>query len=232
MHFKTMSRKTKWMLFKWLRFHNIFTCQHWQLPSDEIVLREASNYAKREFTCRDDVEEFAAHLAKDCPALNTKDNKREYDRRYYIANRERISEASKAYVNKHPEKTKAYRKAYAETHRAENIARVKAWLKNNPGRAHSTRRKHHERFKSLTHRDKQAISEWVKTLRAKRQVRCYWCGRKISGKHIHIDHVIPVSKGGHFTIDNLAASCPPCNHSKSAKPIAKWNSELAMPVLL
>lgn len=38
----------------------------------------------------------------------------------------------------------------------------------------------------------------------------------------HVDHIIPVSRGGSFDHSNLCVACPPCNKSKGAKLVAEW----------
>lgn len=49
--------------------------------------------------------------------------------------------------------------------------------------------------------------------------RCFHCGEAISLDAFHVDHLIPVAAGGSDEMDNLAASCPPCNLAKSDKII-------------
>jgi 5-methylcytosine-specific restriction endonuclease McrA len=44
--------------------------------------------------------------------------------------------------------------------------------------------------------------------------RCQYCG---SAKQLTIDHVIPRSKGGTHTWDNVAIACETCNHKKGDK---------------
>lgn len=44
------------------------------------------------------------------------------------------------------------------------------------------------------------------------QHRCQYCG---SHRRLTLDHVIPRSKGGLHTWDNVVAACEPCNSSKS-----------------
>jgi len=44
--------------------------------------------------------------------------------------------------------------------------------------------------------------------------RCVECG---SSKRLCADHVVPESKGGKTTLDNLQAMCRPCNSEKAAK---------------
>lgn len=45
---------------------------------------------------------------------------------------------------------------------------------------------------------------------------CYMCGREVSTTNGHIDHLIPLAKGGTHEPNNVALSCAPCNHSKNA----------------
>lgn len=47
--------------------------------------------------------------------------------------------------------------------------------------------------------------------------RCVYCG---SGAET-IDHVVPRSKGGTHTWDNVVAACAPCNHRKSDRTLAE-----------
>lgn len=57
-----------------------------------------------------------------------------------------------------------------------------------------------------------------------RQTECFWCSCPLDGVY-HIDHVVPVAKGGTNSLDNLVLACPTCNRNKSAKdPIEYANS--------
>ena len=42
--------------------------------------------------------------------------------------------------------------------------------------------------------------------------KCWWCGKKL-GKQYHIDHRIPLIRGGSNRADNICISCPNCNLS-------------------
>lgn len=46
---------------------------------------------------------------------------------------------------------------------------------------------------------------------------CQYCGHKISGDLVTIDHVIPKSKGGKNIWDNLVTCCISCNTKKDNK---------------
>jgi hypothetical protein len=49
---------------------------------------------------------------------------------------------------------------------------------------------------------------------------CAYCG---ATNRLHIDHVIPISRGGSNAFDNLATSCGPCNQSKGPKLLSEWS---------
>jgi 5-methylcytosine-specific restriction endonuclease McrA len=46
--------------------------------------------------------------------------------------------------------------------------------------------------------------------------RCAYCAVPL-GKRKHLDHVVPLSRGGPHALSNLAWSCPRCNNSKGWK---------------
>ncbi len=50
--------------------------------------------------------------------------------------------------------------------------------------------------------------------------QCRYCGRSVDdGVVLHADHVIPESKGGPTTLENLVTSCMDCNWGKSDKEL-------------
>ena len=50
--------------------------------------------------------------------------------------------------------------------------------------------------------------------------RCRYCGTEQGP--FHIDHIVPVARGGSDNPDNLGVACKPCNLSKGAKLIEVW----------
>jgi 5-methylcytosine-specific restriction endonuclease McrA len=45
--------------------------------------------------------------------------------------------------------------------------------------------------------------------------RCQYCGCHLNSKNSSIDHVMPRSRGGGHTWNNIVSACKPCNRKKS-----------------
>jgi hypothetical protein len=45
---------------------------------------------------------------------------------------------------------------------------------------------------------------------------CQYCGRRAPDVVLHVDHIIPVARGGTDEQGNLTAACSDCNHGKKA----------------
>lgn len=76
---------------------------------------------------------------------------------------------------------------------------------------------------------KQKIRDSVRLTRdvlyTRENGRCFWCDDPIpTPKESTKDHVIPESKGGKNTFENLVCACKKCNQEKAdSMPIGKWS---------
>lgn len=79
--------------------------------------------------------------------------------------------------------------------------------------------KHHIESNEQSHKTKRDINLRMRFLVMKRDnFKCCMCGRSPAttpGLELHIDHIIPWSKGGETVIDNLQTLCSDCNLGKS-----------------
>lgn len=118
-------------------------------------------------------------------------NKREY----YLSNREKILEYQRQWRAKNRLKKREMDKKWRQEHSTEKI------LQNLVRRA---------RIKGTTVDNfrKEEISNWSTKV-------CGIC-HKLIEDGFHIDHIIPLSKGGTHTIDNLQLAHPFCNLSKGS----------------
>jgi len=51
---------------------------------------------------------------------------------------------------------------------------------------------------------------------------CYYCNQKVGFKNLTMDHIIPLSRGGRSTKDNLVPCCKECNTAKKNALPVEW----------
>jgi 5-methylcytosine-specific restriction endonuclease McrA len=56
-----------------------------------------------------------------------------------------------------------------------------------------------------------------KNLMIRDQFQCQYCGRQPSQRDLNLDHVVPRSRGGHDSWENLVVSCRVCNLKKGRR---------------
>jgi 5-methylcytosine-specific restriction endonuclease McrA len=56
--------------------------------------------------------------------------------------------------------------------------------------------------------------------------RCQYCGRKFATSELSLDHVIPISRGGKSTWENVVCACLNCNVRKGNKLVAESGMDL------
>tara|TARA_B100000212_G_C27354201_1_gene525066 strand:- start:757 stop:1290 length:534 start_codon:yes stop_codon:yes gene_type:complete len=56
--------------------------------------------------------------------------------------------------------------------------------------------------------------------------QCQYCSKQLSSEKLTLDHIIPKSKGGKNTWDNLVAACKKCNQKKGNKTLIEANMKL------
>jgi 5-methylcytosine-specific restriction endonuclease McrA len=140
-----------------------------------------------------------------------KDCTRDIHHAYARLHREELRDASRAYREKNKDKVRAYQ-------RTENSKRLKRatrmrWQKQNPEKNALHTRNYQARKKGAIGR--YTLLEW-RDLCARFNHQCLRCGATTK---LTADHIIPISKGGANTIDNIQPLCMSCNASKGAQSI-------------
>ncbi len=149
-------------------------------------------------------------------------------KKYHVKNAEKLKvTAMEKYYANH-EELKAYQRASAKKHSAQR----KVYRKAHPEYSISAGHRRRAREYNSTVSDRAAIAKWEIKWRKAKSVRCYWCNLTFVGKVCVMDHIIPLSKTGPHSIDNVCISCRPCNSLKQASALDVWNSKIEQPVLL
>lgn len=156
--------------------------------------------------------------------------KRKYARDWYGRHPERARAISRHWACNHPEKVKAMSHHYYQTHceerkaasrryRKKNPQKVKRildqWRKENPGKLKEHRAWRRTREMKA---DGYASADQIMARIAYYGFLCYLCG----DDYEHIDHVIPMAKGGSNWPANLRPICVTCNLSKGDKSLDEF----------
>jgi hypothetical protein len=111
---------------------------------------------------------------------------------------------------------------WAANNRLHRREYMRLWYKNNPSYASSQNNKRRFRIRQSDSHYTQADVE----LQLKSQKGlCWWCGEPLDVKY-HIDHRIPVNRGGSNSPNNIVIAHPECNMSKSNKMPWEWSDRL------
>lgn len=135
---------------------------------------------------------------------------------WYRENRDAITESHRVYNQKNAEKVSAYHEAYRER----NQEKIRAYRKVNKD----------ERARIQENRRAREIGGGVlsrglsKRLLALQRGKCASCSNDLAnGKHL--DHIMPLARGGAHEDHNIQLLCPRCNLKKRAKDPIAWANE-------
>lgn len=100
--------------------------------------------------------------------------------------------------------------------------RLSAWKRTN--RPKATVWAHRRRARKLTAGGTHNATD-IQRQGAVQKWRCWWCGEDCKDSY-HIDHMVPLSRGGHNGPGNIVIACPHCNLSKHDKLPHEWCGKL------
>lgn len=154
-----------------------------------------------------------------------KRDRAEYHRKWYLKNsskkavqgkvwrtenRTRYNELAQRRASNNRVKTRSNQKKWRDKNKAYNALRMGKYRVN---------RRSLERAASV---NLESINSWVKSVRSRDVNFCYYCEEQVALNSLHFDHVIPISKGGQHSVENLCVSCKKCNQIKSATLLSNW----------
>lgn len=192
---------------------------------------------------KEDIEFGRNKRNRDGLAIYCKACKASYQRKYYADNPDKFAayakkwrlenveykaQRDKEYAQKHPERVRAAKAKYKKIH-ADRVRKMNAeysaankeflsqknreWRKKNPEK-HNAK----EARRRAQRRGNGVFVILDRELRQLMQRPCFYCGKESQ----HMDHVIPISRGGRHSIGNLVPSCAKCNLSKNDKFLVEW----------
>jgi 5-methylcytosine-specific restriction endonuclease McrA len=141
---------------------------------------------------------------------------RRYATRIVEKNPSVYKERSKAYRKAHHQKCVEEVQRYREQHREHAREVSLAWGKKHPEGAVAIVQR--RRARKMNVGGTYTAEEW-NSVCEKYNHRCLCCGEREPDIKLTVDHVIPISKGGINSIENIQPLCRSCNSKKSTKII-------------
>ena len=161
----------------------------------------------------------------------------EYSRIWREENPERHAENARNWQREHPEmareKSRRYRERhpdliydslaqYRESHREYFRDYMRAYRSARPDYVYRCRSI--RRARKVNAEGRHTLSD-VKRQYTVQEGRCWWCGCELNGVY-HADHIIPLSRGGSDSPENIVVACQSCNLSKNDKLPYEWIGRL------
>lgn len=121
--------------------------------------------------------------------------------------------ATAAWRNDNGESISARNSARYIKHKDRYSTNIRKWNAENPDKrkVHRTNRDARIRGADGNH----TVEDLARIMKMQRG-RCAYC-RTLLRHGMHVDHIIPIRRGGSNAPSNIQILCPPCNCSKSAK---------------
>lgn len=139
----------------------------------------------------------------------------------YKAWREANAEKRRAYMKQWHADNLEYENRYArEKYQNDEQYRqhVLDWQKSHPEerRKQKMRRRARKLEAGGSH-----TAEDIKAQLHRQKGKCYYCHKKV-GTDYHVDHIVPLSRGGQNDRDNIVIACSTCNQRKYNKLPHEW----------
>lgn len=151
-----------------------------------------------------------------------------YSKKYRQADPQKYAAKSKEYRKQNPKAVARYKQAYRSANLAKIAATAKRWHEKNSDKSSLDKKAWHlanPNYRVLSTQKRRALKLRNGAFRVTgseldklRAMPCAYCGAASE----HIDHVVPISRGGTHGIGNLVGACAPCNLSKGKKFIMEW----------
>ncbi len=138
-----------------------------------------------------------------------KEHRIEYNRDWYLKNRDRVLKGSAIKRSLRTEEEKLYAAQVMKAWRATETGKRKC-------RSYTQRRRARKR-----NAEGSFTAEDIKDLYATQGGRCYYCSVEIENGY-HIEHMVPLSRGGRNDVSNICLACAPCNLRKHTQTATEF----------
>jgi 5-methylcytosine-specific restriction endonuclease McrA len=155
---------------------------------------------------------------------------RQKAREYYWKDPPKHRTATKRWKENNPEKFRTYlekrkpkTKAYREANRDKLNKYYRQWQIENKDRVNANVNKRRALKKQSSG---QYTADEAKAILVAQKHKCVYCGADLRKVKKHLDHILPLSRGGLNDKTNIQWLCAPCNLQKRDKDPIEWANEL------
>lgn len=142
---------------------------------------------------------------------------------YYLENREKILQQRRNHYQKNKKRISARKRMYSQTEKGLAVRRAgtKKYFQTEGGKLVRKMIDANRKYLKRTQGTGITLQQWNELLEIYNH-RCVYCGiheivLNVLGQKLTIDHVIPLSRGGEHSIENIVPACGECNSKKGVK---------------
>lgn len=169
------------------------SCGNWYPPTNEYFNNKTARADGLDCQCKKCVKAYNESI---------KDHTKEKNHIRYLNNKDHIRKISDEWKKKNPDKVKEINRRSAKKNKANKCV---------------LQQKRDAKKASLP--ATFTVEQW-EVCKSYFNNRCAYCGSE--DKKLTQDHVIPLSKNGEYTINNIVPCCLSCNSKKSNKDLLEW----------
>lgn len=163
------------------------------------------------FSRRNDAPSGFRRVCKECMT--------EYKRGWENENRGHVNDKSRTWRKNNPERYAITRGEWNKKNAVRRAETQREWNINNPDKA---REYHHRRRTLKLEAEGTHTADDIRVQQDRQKGKCYYCHSDF-GDNYHVDHIVPLSRGGSDDPDNLVITCEQCNKSKGNRLPHEWS---------
>jgi len=147
-----------------------------------------------------------------------KQKTKERQAKWYQKNKEAIKKKHAMYRAKNKDSAKDRNAKLYKKNKDKVKAQHREWRNANPDKVIAIAKvhNHNRRARIISSKGKLSLGIEEKLLSLQKS-RCAICRTSLKKIGYHLDHVIPLARGGKNVDSNVQLTCPKCNHEKSSK---------------
>lgn len=142
---------------------------------------------------------------------------------YYAKNKDDINLKIAIWRDNNKIRVAGMKQRWRECNRDKAKASVRKWSVRNPSKARLSKHKYRA---ALRANGGALSSDIVQKLMRFQNGKCVACGANLKKVKYHIDHIVPIAKGGPNVDANVQLLCKSCNLRKNAKDPIRFMQEM------